>query len=160
MCTRFLIDPLAAVVANFLQRNTTENIYLFWQSVLVNVGRFFVLAYGGWRVYQHQLTAGDVVMFVAFLDKLYDPIDTLTSHYVSLQNHKLHTSAFPSQAHQKVKYRFFRLQGGPPTIAVLHKHVRRCEHNRRLIPKDGKMADSFAIESALDDRHGYCSALG
>ncbi len=82
-------QSLAAVVANFLQRNTTENIYLFWQSVLVNVGRFFVLAYGGWRVYERQLTPGDVVMFVAFLDKLYDPIDTLTSHYVSLQNHKI-----------------------------------------------------------------------
>ena len=82
-------ESLAAVVANFLQRNTTENMYLFWQSVLVNIGRFFVLAYGGWRVYEHQLTPGDVVMFVAFLDKLYDPIDTLTSRYITLQNHKI-----------------------------------------------------------------------
>ncbi len=80
---------LAAVVANFLQRNATEDIYLFWQSVLVNLGRFLVLAYGGWRVYEHQLTPGDVVMFVAFLDKLYDPIDTLTSRYIALQNHKI-----------------------------------------------------------------------
>ena len=46
-----------------------------------------VLAYGGWRVFEQQLTPGDVVMFVTYLDRLYDPIDSLTTLAKTLQEH-------------------------------------------------------------------------
>jgi ABC-type multidrug transport system fused ATPase/permease subunit len=64
---------------SYLQRNRLTNRYLFWQMLLAQVGKAFVLSYGGLRVFKRQLTPGDVVMFVAYLDKLYDPIDWLTS---------------------------------------------------------------------------------
>ena len=35
-----------------------------------------VLGYGGWMVLDRRLTPGDVVMFVAYLDRIYDPIDS------------------------------------------------------------------------------------
>ena len=46
-----------------------------------------VLGYGGFLVLRHRLTPGDVVMFVAYLDRLYSPIDALNEIAVSLQQH-------------------------------------------------------------------------
>jgi len=46
-----------------------------------------VLGYGGYMVLDSRLTPGDVVMFVAYLDRLYDPIDSLSSIAVNLQQH-------------------------------------------------------------------------
>jgi ABC-type multidrug transport system fused ATPase/permease subunit len=73
--------------ANYLRRNRLENGYLFWQATLAALGKAAVLGYGGWRVLSHQLTPGDVVMFVAYLDILYDPIDSLASLANTLQQH-------------------------------------------------------------------------
>jgi ABC-type multidrug transport system fused ATPase/permease subunit len=44
-----------------------------------------LLGYGGWLVLRHMLTPGDVVMFAAYLDRLYSPIDALNGLAVSLQ---------------------------------------------------------------------------
>jgi ATP-binding cassette subfamily B protein len=71
--------------ANYLRRNRLENRYLFWQATLAALGKAAVLGYGGWRVLSRQLTPGDVVMFVAYLDILYDPIDSLASLANTLQ---------------------------------------------------------------------------
>lgn len=76
-----------AAYSSYLQRNRLTNRYLFWQTLLAQVGKALVLSYGGLRVFKHQLTPGDVVMFVAYLDKLYDPIDWLTSQAKTLQQH-------------------------------------------------------------------------
>ena len=38
-------------------------------------------------VLNRRLTPGDVIMFVAYLDRLYDPIDPLSSMAVTLQQH-------------------------------------------------------------------------
>jgi ABC-type multidrug transport system fused ATPase/permease subunit len=38
-------------------------------------------------VFAHQLTPGDVVMFVAYLDKLFEPLDGLTRLWASLAQH-------------------------------------------------------------------------
>ena len=35
---------------------------------------------------KHQLTPGDVVMFVSYLDKIYSPVDNLTSLANTLSN--------------------------------------------------------------------------
>jgi ABC-type multidrug transport system fused ATPase/permease subunit len=73
--------------ASYLERNKIANRYLFWQAFLSQLGKALVLGYGGWKVLQRQLTPGDVVMYVAYLDKLYDPIDSLTSLAKNLQAH-------------------------------------------------------------------------
>jgi ATP-binding cassette, subfamily B, bacterial len=66
-------------------RNRTENHYLLGQTLISQTGRAMVLAYGGLRVFAHQLTPGDVVMFVAYLDKLFEPLDALTQLWAGLQ---------------------------------------------------------------------------
>lgn len=69
----------------YISRNKLANQYVFWESVLTRLASALVLGYGGYLTLEHQLTPGDVVMFVAYLDRLYDPIDNLTSLWVSLQ---------------------------------------------------------------------------
>jgi ABC-type multidrug transport system fused ATPase/permease subunit len=71
----------------YLERNRLANRYLFWQALLSQLGKALVLGYGGWRVLEHQLTPGDVVMFVSYLDKLYDPVDWFASQARVLQQH-------------------------------------------------------------------------
>ncbi|MBX3027299.1 ABC transporter ATP-binding protein [bacterium] len=87
------VDRLSGVARDayetYLERNRLANRYLFVQVVLQRLGQAMVLAYGGWRVFERQLTPGDVVMFVTYLDRLYDPIDSLTSLAKTLQEHTL-----------------------------------------------------------------------
>ena len=87
------VDRLSSIAREayetYLERNRLANRYLFVQVVLQRLGQAMVLVYGGWRVFERQLTPGDVVMFVAYLDRLYDPIDTLTTLAKTLQEHTL-----------------------------------------------------------------------
>lgn len=76
-----------AAYENYMQRARLGNRYLFWQVVLSHFSKAVVFGYGGWLVLERQLTPGDVVMFVAYLDRLYDPIDALSSMAVNLQQH-------------------------------------------------------------------------
>jgi len=73
--------------ATYVERQRLANRYSFWQGSLSNLSSALVLGYGGWLVLEHQLTPGDVVMFVVYLDKVYSPIETLTELGVSLQEH-------------------------------------------------------------------------
>ncbi|HEY6252635.1 MAG TPA: ABC transporter ATP-binding protein [Candidatus Angelobacter sp.] len=74
-----------AAYDDYLNRARLGNRYLFLQRTLNHLSKAVVLGYGGWMVLERQLTPGDVVMFVAYLDRLYDPIDTLSSLAVGLQ---------------------------------------------------------------------------
>ena len=76
-----------AAYADFLGRTRLANKYLFLQSTLSHFSKALVLGYGGYMVMDRRLTPGDVVMFVAYLDRIYDPIDTLSSIAVNLQQH-------------------------------------------------------------------------
>ena len=69
----------------YLARIRAAQRYYLGQSVLSNLSKSMVLGYGGWLVLRHRLTPGDVVMFVAYLDRLYSPVDALNSIAVSLQ---------------------------------------------------------------------------
>ncbi|MEN9705109.1 MAG: hypothetical protein RLZZ393_988 [Pseudomonadota bacterium] len=71
----------------YVDRNRLANFYLFWQTSLNYLTQALVLGYGGWLVLERQLTPGDVVMFVVYLDKLYSPIETLTGLTIQLQEH-------------------------------------------------------------------------
>ncbi len=72
---------------DYLDRNLRANRHLFLQSTLSHISKALVLGYGGWMVMDQRLTPGDVVMFVAYLDRLYDPIDSLSGIAVNLQQH-------------------------------------------------------------------------
>ena len=82
-----LEDASQAAYREFLRRNTLEHRYQFLQGTLSHLSKALVLGYGGWMVLDQRLTPGDVVMFVAYLDRIYDPIDSLSSIAVNLQQH-------------------------------------------------------------------------
>ena len=70
---------------DYIARNRRSNKYVFFEGMLTHLSSALVLGYGGYLTQQHRLTPGDVVMFVAYLDRLYSPIDSLASLWVSLQ---------------------------------------------------------------------------
>ena len=82
-----LRDASREAYSDYLDRTRLGNRYLFWQNTLSYLSKALVLGYGGWMVLNRRSTPGDVVMFVAYLDQLYDPIDSLSSIAVTLQQH-------------------------------------------------------------------------
>jgi len=74
-----------AAYEDYIDRSKLSNKYVFWQNTLTQVSSALVLGYGGYLTLEHQLTPGDVVMFVSYLDRLYSPIDSLASLWVNLQ---------------------------------------------------------------------------
>lgn len=71
--------------ADYIKRARLSNKYVFWETMLSHLSTALVFGYGGYLTLQNKLTPGDVVMFVAYLDRLYGPIDTLASLWVELQ---------------------------------------------------------------------------
>jgi ATP-binding cassette, subfamily B, bacterial len=71
--------------ADYIKRARLANKYVFWETMLSHLSTALVFGYGGYLTLQNKLTPGDVVMFVAYLDRLYGPIDTLASLWVELQ---------------------------------------------------------------------------
>ncbi len=70
---------------DYVKRARLSNKYVFWETMLTHLSTALVLGYGGYLTLENKLTPGDVVMFVAYLDRLYSPIDSLASLWVSLQ---------------------------------------------------------------------------
>lgn len=70
---------------DYIERTKLSNKYVFWETMLTHLATALVLGYGGYLTLQNKLTPGDVVMFVAYLDRLYSPIDSLASLWVALQ---------------------------------------------------------------------------
>ncbi len=64
---------------DYIKRSRLANKYVFWETMLSHLSTALVFGYGGYLTLQNKLTPGDVVMFVAYLDRLYGPIDTLAS---------------------------------------------------------------------------------
>ena len=69
----------------YIARSRLENRYMFLQETIVTVSKAAALLLGGIKALQHQLTPGDVVLFVAYLDRVFDPIEDLTNLLRSLQ---------------------------------------------------------------------------
>lgn len=70
---------------DYINRARLSNKYVFWETMLSHLSTALVFGYGGYLTLENKLTPGDVVMFVAYLDRLYGPIDTLASLWVELQ---------------------------------------------------------------------------
>lgn len=77
----------AAAYQRYIERTKLGNKFVFWEHLITQVGNALVLAVGGWFALKRQLTPGDVVMFVAYVGMLYDPIDSLTGLAVELQQY-------------------------------------------------------------------------
>jgi ABC-type multidrug transport system fused ATPase/permease subunit len=71
----------------YIERARMLNRYTFVQESIVTFSKAAGLLLGGIKALQHQLTPGDVVLFVAYLDQVYSPIENLTELYTSLQEH-------------------------------------------------------------------------
>jgi ABC-type multidrug transport system fused ATPase/permease subunit len=70
---------------DYIARARLANKYVFWETMLSHLSTALVFGYGGYLTLENKLTPGDVVMFVAYLDRLYGPVDTLASLWVELQ---------------------------------------------------------------------------
>jgi ABC-type multidrug transport system fused ATPase/permease subunit len=83
------VDRLRAVAGSaykdYIKRALLSNKYVFWETMLSHLSTALVFGYGGYLTLENKLTPGDVVMFVAYLDRLYGPIDALASLWVELQ---------------------------------------------------------------------------
>jgi ABC-type multidrug transport system fused ATPase/permease subunit len=85
--TAQIADASRTAYESYLQRNRIRNRYSFMQDAVISVSKASVLAVGGLKALEHQLTPGDVVMFLAYLDRLYSPIEGLTGMYTDMQQH-------------------------------------------------------------------------
>jgi ATP-binding cassette subfamily B protein len=83
---KFRSASIAAYDA-YIQRTRLGNKFIFWEHAITQLGNALVLGLGGWFALQHELTPGDVVMFVAYVGMLYNPIDSLTGLAVELQQY-------------------------------------------------------------------------
>jgi ATP-binding cassette subfamily B protein len=83
---KFRAASLAAYEA-YVQRTRLGNKFTFWEHVITQLGNALVLGLGGWFALKHELTPGDVVMFVSYVGMLYDPIDSLAGLAVELQQY-------------------------------------------------------------------------
>ena len=72
--------------AGAVKRNRLGAWTLFGQEFLVQVSKALVLVVGGWKAFEKQLTPGDVVMLVAYIDQVYDPLDSLSGMGVVIQD--------------------------------------------------------------------------
>ncbi|MBS1932719.1 MAG: ABC transporter ATP-binding protein, partial [Bacteroidetes bacterium] len=80
-----LKDVSEEAYKDYVKRSKLANKYVFWETTLTHLSTALVLGYGGYLTLENKLTPGDVVMFVAYLDRLYSPVDSLASLWVSLQ---------------------------------------------------------------------------
>jgi ABC-type multidrug transport system fused ATPase/permease subunit len=82
-------ERTASIVRNafrtYLRRRKVETRYTLIQNLLVYGSKGLVLGVGGMRALEHQLTPGDVVMFMAYLDRVYSPVHNLTGLYSAIQ---------------------------------------------------------------------------
>lgn len=63
----------------------TRLIEIVWE-VLIPLASTALLLYGGWQILHHQLTLGDLMMFLVYLTMLLGPIASIASSAMSFQN--------------------------------------------------------------------------
>jgi ATP-binding cassette subfamily B protein len=120
---------------DYVNRSKLANKYVFWETALTHLSTALVLGYGGYLTLQNKLTPGDVVMFVAYLDRLYSPIDSLASLWVSLQQNV----ASIARAFKLLDSGIEEKTGKPLIIQqgkIEFKHVRFSYTSEREVLKD------------------------
>ena len=69
----------------YMQRNKVTTRFVFWDAFITHFGSAVVLVVGGTLALKRQLTPGDVVMFVVYVEELYSPIDSLATIWIQMQ---------------------------------------------------------------------------
>lgn len=80
-----LDEQTSSAYKDYMKRSFLSHKYTFWQILLTHFATALVLSYGGYLALHHKLTPGDVVMFVAYLEMLYSPIDNLAEIWAEVQ---------------------------------------------------------------------------
>ncbi len=63
----------------------TRTLEIVWE-VIIPLASTGLLIYGGWQILSHQLTLGDLMMFLVYLTMLLGPIASIASSAMSFQN--------------------------------------------------------------------------
>jgi ABC-type multidrug transport system fused ATPase/permease subunit len=82
-----LAEETRTAYSGVLQRNRLASWTLFGQEGFVQVSKALVLLVGGWKAFHQQITPGDVVMLVAYIDQVYSPLDSLSGMGLLIQEH-------------------------------------------------------------------------
>jgi len=94
-----ITDQILKIRTRFLMR---KNIMKTIVNMLIALGPFGVIAFGGWLVIQGQLELGVILAFVTGLEKLGGPIRELISEYSQIteaqMRYKMLLAAFPTHA--------------------------------------------------------------
>src|SRR5712692_9278262 len=85
--TQRTTETVIKAFRTYLRRKQVETRSTFIQNTLIYLSKGLVLGLGGMKALEHQLTPGDVVMFVAYLDRIYSPVHNLTGLYSLIQRH-------------------------------------------------------------------------
>lgn len=80
-----LRDAMDRSYSTYLTRSFAQNRFTYLQDVVITMSKAVIVVFGGMKALDHQLTPGDVVLFLAYLDHVYQPIEELTGVYLSLQ---------------------------------------------------------------------------
>jgi ABC-type multidrug transport system fused ATPase/permease subunit len=73
--------------ATYVARGRLQNRFMFLQELIVSSSKAIALLLAGIKALEHQLTPGDIVLFVAYLDRIFDPIEDITALLNTLQEH-------------------------------------------------------------------------
>jgi ABC-type multidrug transport system fused ATPase/permease subunit len=80
-------EASVAAYRAYVQRTRLGNKFAFLEHSITRLGYASVLGLGGYFALEHELTPGDVVMFVSYIGMLYDPVDALTGLAIELQQY-------------------------------------------------------------------------
>ena len=82
-----LVQETQNAYSGAIHRDLLSAWTLFGQEFMVQVSKALVLLVGGWKAFEKQLTPGDVVMLVAYIEQVYGPLDSLSGMAVVIQEH-------------------------------------------------------------------------
>ena len=82
-----LESRMAEGYESFLRRDRLYNRYYVLQQAVVVGVKATVLALGGYKALQHELTPGAVVMFLSYLETMFAPVENLAGLWTSMQQH-------------------------------------------------------------------------
>jgi len=72
---------------SFLRRGRLYNRYYVLQQLVIVSVKGTVLALGGYKALEHELTPGAVVMFLSYLETMFSPVENLAGLWTTLQQH-------------------------------------------------------------------------
>ena len=119
-----LRDAIDRSYSTHLTRSRVQNHFTYLQDVVITMSKAGIVVFGGMKALDHQLTPGDVVLFLAYLDHVYQPIEQLTGVYLSLQQHAMSYRRAERLLETEVEHGAQRPSLSPGPGAVIFTKVR------------------------------------